>query len=446
MKLLFLISNYITEEFLDRKEMLKSIVDSIDENDHHYMVFDDGSTVDLNDILNENKIIQFEHRGKREYYKTWQDMFTHIKYRDKYDGYVFIPNDFTEIDFNRITKYLSDFNGRPFAFNLVNDGRTKMWVNKPLTKINNDLSLVGFTDCGFFTNYETIRMLNFQIDKINPRRFEDPNMSSGVGQQLSNRLDKLKIPIYLPTYSICKHGDHKSSMHPNERISNPLISKHQHKIVVGIATMNSRKNSLNKVIDCLNKQTVKPDKICIYNNDENEFNATDNGKFYYFTTEESKNEDVIFLSMDDDIYYPQNYVETMVEAVIKHQTIVTHHGRLLSGLDRNYYRGHTQFRCLDVNPYEREIDIAGTGVTAFHTSYFKPSNVFHSEFKRMSDCIFSLEAAKQNKKIIVLKHPYDYFKDICDDVLNSCFFNELNKCDKQNEIANEIYKIKKKMI
>jgi len=220
--------------------------------------------------------------------------------------------------------------------------------------------------------------------------------------------------------------------------------KKQSTIVVGIATMNSRKNSLAKVLQSLNNQTIKPDKIVIYNNDENNFNATDNGKFYYFETEESKNEEVIFFSMDDDILYPKTYIEDMIKAIEKYNCIVTHHGRILNGLDLHYYRGHKAYSCLYDNNYEGYIDVAGTGVVGFSTAYFKPTNIFESEYKRMSDCIFSLEASKNQKDIIILKHKTGYLKDICDDMVNSCHRLESIQPTKQIEVCNEIYKLKKK--
>lgn len=214
------------------------------------------------------------------------------------------------------------------------------------------------------------------------------------------------------------------------------------KVICGIATMNSRKSSLHRVMTCLKYQTVKPDKVIIYNNDENDFNATDNGKFYYFETEESKNEEVIILSMDDDILYPKDYIERCIEYIDTYKCIITFHGRKLNGLDLDYYRGHQSFPCLRYVDYQGYIDVAGTGVTSFHTSYFKPKGIFKSEYKRMSDCVFSLEAAKEDKKIMMIAHKEGYFKDICDDVENSCHRKEYKQPLNQIKICNEIWNLK----
>ena len=227
------------------------------------------------------------------------------------------------------------------------------------------------------------------------------------------------------------------------RILQEEINKYDkfYKVVVGIATMNTRTDSLNKVIESLENQTIIPDRVLIYNNDENDFNATDNGKFYYFETEVD-DDNTYFFSMDDDIYYPPTYIEDMIAAIDRLDTIVTHHGRQLLGYDKHYYSGHKGFSCLYRNQFEGIIDVAGTGVVGFKLSYFKPKGIFYSEYKRMSDCVFSLEAAKQGKQITILKHPNGYIKDICNDMVNSCFTNENKHPINQIKVCNEILKIK----
>jgi len=218
------------------------------------------------------------------------------------------------------------------------------------------------------------------------------------------------------------------------------------KIICGIATMNTRKDSLTRVLRCLNNQTVKPDEIYVYNNDENEFNATDNGKFYYFDINKELKEDVYFFSLDDDIYYPTNYIETTIQAIDKYKCIVSYHGRHLNRLDVPYYSGHISYSCLNHVTYEGQIDVCGTGVTAFDTSYFKADNIFNSEYKRMSDLVFSLEATRQNKKMVILKHKQNWIKDICTDIKNSCHFNESKDQTNQIDHANKIIRLKNKKV
>jgi hypothetical protein len=130
----------------------------------------------------------------------------------------------------------------------------------------------------------------------------------------------------------------------------------------------------------------------------------------------------------------------MIEAIERTGTIVTHHGRELLGLNRNYYREHKAFSCLDENNTEQVIDVAGTGVTALRTDYFNPTEIYKATDKRMSDLVFSLEAAKQNKQITILKHAKNWLKDLrVPQGLSINFLERRNT--RQSELANEIYNV-----
>lgn len=165
---------------------------------------------------------------------------------------------------------------------------------------------------------------------------------------------------------------------------------------------------------------------------------TDNGKFYFLS---KLKEDEYYFSCDDDIIYPPTYANDMVKEIEKHQSIVTHHGRIVNDLNVSYYRGHQFFHCANNQHERRIIDITGTGVTAFSTKYFKPTKIFNSENKRMSDIIFSLEAKKQNKIITVLPHAVGYIKPL--QVNDSIYSSESKKENKQIELTNEIIILKK---
>jgi hypothetical protein len=206
------------------------------------------------------------------------------------------------------------------------------------------------------------------------------------------------------------------------------------KIIVGMATTNERARFAETAVESLVHQA---DEIIVYNNSNEAHDYTDNAKFHALTL---FNEPVYYFSCDDDILYPSDYVSTMVEAIERTGTIVTHHGRELLGLDRNYYRGHKGFRCLDDNNTEQIIDVAGTGVTAFRTDYFNPTEIYKATDKRMSDLVFSLEAAQQGKQITILKHTKNWLKDLRVPESLSIYFME-RRNTRQNELANEIYNV-----
>ncbi|MEX0940093.1 MAG: hypothetical protein WDZ41_01935 [Candidatus Babeliales bacterium] len=210
------------------------------------------------------------------------------------------------------------------------------------------------------------------------------------------------------------------------------------KVIIGIATMSSRKNYLEKTLKSLRGQ-VEDMEIHVYNNDENGINYTDNAKFLPL---KSLKKDVYFFSCDDDIIYPPTYIKDTIKAIEKHKCIVTYHGRILIGINRLYYSGHTVFSCLGKTNSDVEIDVAGTGVCAFRTDYFHPKNLHESKYQKMSDLIFSWYAKSEGKKIVCLKHGYGYIKDQVVPLHNTIHGTESKKAIIQGEIANLIFKMK----
>jgi len=205
------------------------------------------------------------------------------------------------------------------------------------------------------------------------------------------------------------------------------------KVIVGMATFKGREKACDTALKSLSKQV---DTIYLYDNEKNE-DLADNGKFYGL---ELIDEPCIYLSCDDDLLYPPNYVEVMVKAIETHKCIVSHHGRILTGLDVDYYSGHKSFRCLDEVRAWQLIDVCGTGVTGFSTEYFNPQ-LWDAQDKKMSDLVFSLEAKKQDKRITLLPHSKGWITHLPIDHSKSIAVTErTNK--RQIEIANEIYTLR----
>jgi hypothetical protein len=205
------------------------------------------------------------------------------------------------------------------------------------------------------------------------------------------------------------------------------------KVIVGIATTDERTSQLKKTINSLYNQV---DKICVYNNSKNKIDYTDNGKFYIL---KQYTEPIYYFSCDDDIIYPSNYIKHTIEQIEKYKCIVTYHGRILKGLDLNYYIGHKVFNCKYTTLKDERIDVCGTGVTAFRTDYFNPIEIYKSEYKRMSDLVFSLEAINQGKNIMQLKHNQNWLIVQPIPMNKTIAGTSYNNCKQQNELANQIY-------
>lgn len=171
---------------------------------------------------------------------------------------------------------------------------------------------------------------------------------------------------------------------------------------------------------------------------QGERNLTDNGKFYFL---DHITEPEIYLTCDDDLIYPPDYVERMVEAIERYKCIVSFHGRQLLGTGIDYYTGHKSFHCLHGVIHDEMVDVVGTGVCGFDTRYFHPKGLAFSPDQKMSDLIFSLEAAKQGKQMGVLSHAPEWIKHINNkETIHST--ESIKGTPRQNQIANEIFELK----
>ncbi len=214
---------HITIFSYQRETMLKALVEEIkafSSVNISYTILDDGSDFQLPDT----NFYRFEHGGKERFWQMWNYALSGLE-ASKSDLHIFTPSDVSNVEFERIIALHNQFKGKPYAYNLINDGREKCWNLIEPVKVDEHTIKVGFTDCGFFCNKQLLDKIGYYVDPINPQRFVNPNISSGVGQQLTQRMNKAGVNMYIPVKSLCYHGDHPSVMHPEHRIKTPLISK-----------------------------------------------------------------------------------------------------------------------------------------------------------------------------------------------------------------------------
>jgi hypothetical protein len=219
------------------------------------------------------------------------------------------------------------------------------------------------------------------------------------------------------------------------------ISRVKYPIICNIATMSSRKESLKETLESLNNQTIKPDVINIYDNDKEDIDYSDNSKFIFL---KDYTYPVYYFSMDDDIIYGTDYIEKTINSIEKYNCIITYHGRILNNRFVNYYRDHKGYRCDTLYNMKSYIDVAGTGVTAFRTDYFNPVDLYKTEYKRMSDVVFSYIAKQEGKEILLISNeekPGLILSKIKQ--TDSCYSSELNNTINQNKLCKKIFNLKK---
>lgn len=206
------------------------------------------------------------------------------------------------------------------------------------------------------------------------------------------------------------------------------------KIIAAIATTGDRQIQLSNTVKSLVKQV---DEIYIYDNSKNK-DLTDNAKFQPLT---NLKEHCYYLSCDDDLIYPPDYAKRMIEAIEQYKTIVTCHGRVLKPGRNKYYKAdHDEYSFQHHISTPILLDVAGTGCTGFRTDYFKPL-IHESEYKCMSDLVFSLEASNQSKSITLIPHRRDWIKA---QQVPSSIFKKYANSPQENQVylMNQILKCK----
>lgn len=220
-------------------------------------------------------------------------------------------------------------------------------------------------------------------------------------------------------------------------------------ITANIATYSGRKDFLPKVIESLKRQTMKLDAIRVWYNDyepENvpgivqHFNGmdyTDRGKFIWLDNIRVTGKHEIYFSCDDDLEYPPDYVERTLEGMNRHPgKVVSYHGRRLKGENKNYYFEHQAYNFLATINEDKDIEVPGTGVTAFDTRVLIPDIIQYND-NCMADVLMALEMAKAGVKGVCLSHKRGWVNNLPAE--DTIYKRHSRRCTRQSELANKVW-------
>jgi hypothetical protein len=439
---LFLITTY------NRFDNLKALIDSILKYNgtKKILIVDDCSTDIRYDILKDyhEDVVYYKteiNNGKVGYWKTVNFLYNKAKEFNFIYG-ITIPDDVELIE----------------NFDLVVRKYVKDDILRNFTQTTAGIKNWGYTywvDCTFSAKKEVFEKLEF---KINPIEINDNyKLSSGVGQQLTERINELKLKV-VNYGSIIKHiGNEDSKMHPILRKEQPLfgVDFYGDIVICGLATIESRKNNLKLTVESLIDQV---DKLIIYQNGYFEIpdflktpkievfssiitgiDMGDAGKFYKIN---EYKENYYYLTCDDDIIYPNDYVSNIITNLKKHdnKVIVSHHGRIMKKNAKSYYKDfEIAFRCLDEVNVEMEIDFCGTGVMGLHTSLVKGLTFETFKYPNMADIWVGKFAKENDIPMLILKHNSNWIKtSLNKGDRNTIFVKYLDNHSRQNEILQSI--------
>jgi hypothetical protein len=118
-----------------------------------------------------------------------------------------------------------------------------------------------------------------------------------------------------------------------------------------------------------------------------------------------------YLTIDDDLIYPKNYVDYMVARCKEYanERVITLHGKNFSSFPvQSYYKSHSEYyHCLLPMRKNVIVQFGGTGVMCFHTSLMKiPFNFF--KLPNMADIWVGKYCKENDIKIICITHPKDF--------------------------------------
>jgi hypothetical protein len=195
-----------------------------------------------------------------------------------------------------------------------------------------------------------------------------------------------------------------------------ILNKSMKKIIIGIASVPERIDCLKDTIESLIPQC---DKIILglnnYKeipnftiNEKIEVNLLDNSlgdaaKFYKI----EDNKDVYYLTCDDDLIYPKDYVNYLIDKTKKYNVPVGLHGAIIKKPVKSMYKDRHVLHFNNTVEVDTIVDYVGTGTMCYDTSKL---NIKLSDFKvpNMADIWFGDIMNKNQIKPIVVAHEEGY--------------------------------------
>lgn len=225
------------------------------------------------------------------------------------------------------------------------------------------------------------------------------------------------------------------------------------KVTASVASIPGREESLKDAVNSilhqvdqlqvyLNNYDSVPDyllndKIKVFLSKDHLGDLGDSGKFF-----ECDKINGYHITIDDDLIYPDNYVESLISAIAKYdkKCVVSYHGRIFKNLPvASYYKGATvQLGCLKRVAVDQFVHVVGTGVLAYHTDTIK-IKLSAFKFPNMADIWFSEYCNDRKISRVVLAHPSGWITlSEKYDEAGSIFTNHINDDKLQTEITNSV--------
>ena len=188
--------------------------------------------------------------------------------------------------------------------------------------------------------------------------------------------------------------------------------------IVGMASLPDREsaalrsiesiiNQVDKVYVALNGYNHIP--LAWQNNPKIHCDILDNSlygdaaKFYH--VEECK--DSYYFAIDDDLLFPEGYIDYLILGINKYNGLVSLHGRNYPIPFVHFKRWVGSYRCLGEVNSDVRVNFIGSGCCGFNTNQLKLS-IKDFKSRNMADVYLSRAAYLQNVPMYVLRHKTGY--------------------------------------
>ena len=240
-KILVWINTYNRPNTLRR--LLSDIVKSKENFVIKILIFDDASICErdykwmincFRDKLDIAYHKLFRNFGKKNYWKLCNLAMEKIKNLEEYDYYVKLDDDLRLCDrfFYRCIKLWNKIGDeKKICLNFRLDDRCEgpVWTGVKPKIVNYGGTYFyksQWVDMDFFVKKDFFDALYYRISDIHPSRWrKNKNNSSGVGRDISLRLNLRGYSLYLTTESLVFHCHEQSVMNSEERKINPLSTR-----------------------------------------------------------------------------------------------------------------------------------------------------------------------------------------------------------------------------
>ena len=297
----------------------------------------------------------------------------------------------------------------------------------------------GWVDCAaFMCDRRLFAALGWRLHTIADRRWRGGDViSSGVGQQLSVRAQKLGLGLYRVERSLTVHDGSPSLMSAEARrrwsmetldfvdgdgAARALVRRRPH-VFASLATIPARVRGLRAVVEALLPQV---DTLGVYLNGHERVPAFlddervvvarsresgdrgDAGKFFWAGARRGYQ-----LVCDDDIAYPEDYVDRLVEGIERYgrRAAVGFHGSVLRDDVVDYHRSRTLLHFSRGLAADRAVHVLGTGVAGYHASAI---GVAPDDFATpdLADLHFALLGQRQRVPFVCLARPDVWLREL----------------------------------